>query len=419
MQADPAALNLGDLATERHAAAGRADDHALVWYGAEGTEERYTYGELADASARAASLFQAQGVQRGDRVVFLLPHVPQLYFAALGALRAGALISVLGAGRNMDYMRNILARFKPKVMVTVPAFKNSLGALRPEAKDLKTVVYLHRSALPAPPLSAGEALWNVLYDAAPPQYKKAATTAADKALLHYTDLGMSGAVLSQRSALALYASARDALEMRAGQAALTVTMPGEPMFLTYALLAPFLIGARAVALEDPARFQRYGDLAAAEEPRVWYSGQKALDVILRTDPNLGALLRGCRNIGVTAPYDPSLVVMTSESYGSPIHCTWWDREFGVIQTAEFRACDLRPGSIGRPVPGTDVRVVDDQGQPLDVGMPGYLAVKIGPGCPFVEYWGDPGLTQTQVRDGWFVTRHSAKIDADGWIWLES
>jgi acyl-coenzyme A synthetase/AMP-(fatty) acid ligase len=66
-----------------------------------------------------------------------------------------------------------------------------------------------------------------------------------------------------------------------------------------------------------------------------------------------------------------------------------------------------------------VRVQDEAGKPVAAGASGSLAVKLGPGCPFVEFWDDPGLTGTHIRDGWFVTTHTAKIDADGYVWIES
>ncbi len=419
LQVDPAAMNLGELCTQRAIEAGLGSEHALLWYGQEGIEERYTYDEFAVASAKVARLLQDQGVQRGDRVILLLPHVPALYFATLGALRAGAVISVLGGGRNIDYLRNILNRARPRVMITVPAFKNSITALRAECKELKTVIYLNRASMPAPALDAGEILWNQAFDDAPAEFTKPPTTSADRAFIHYSELGMAGSVGTHVAGLSLYTSGRDALELRAKEAAMTVAMPGEAPFFSYQLLAPFIAGAKAIGLEDPAHFGRYADLASAEQPKVWYSGQKAIDVILRTDPNLGTLLKGCRNICVNYPYDPSFVVMTSDSYGSPLHAVWWEREFSVIQTSELRACDLKPGSVGRPVPGADVRIVDDQGMPLQAGTPGILAVKLGPACPFMEYWADPGLTQTHVRDGWFLTTRTARIDAEGYLWIDA
>jgi acyl-coenzyme A synthetase/AMP-(fatty) acid ligase len=122
---------------------------------------------------------------------------------------------------------------------------------------------------------------------------------------------------------------------------------------------------------------------------------------------------------MTYPYDTSFVVMTSESFPSPVHACWWDREFGTIQAAELRGAVKRPGSVGRPIPGADIRIVDETGKPVPLGSKGSVAVKLGPGCPFVEFWEDPGLTHTQVRDGWFVTTHSGHMDADGYLWIES
>lgn len=415
---DPAAMNLGELATAAQVAHGRGDSIALSWYGADGSSERLSYKQLEDSTARAAAAFQKAGVQRGDRILFLLPNMPALYTGFLGALRAGAIAGILGGIRNIDALRNILLRCRPRVLVTLPTFRAPLVSLREEIKELQQVLFVSRPSMPPPMIGEREGSWSGVLEAAAPAFGKPATNSADRAFLQYSDLGMAGAACAHRVALPLITTSRDVLEIRPGESVLTVAMPGEPVFLSYSLLAPFLVGATVIAIEDPARFQKFNEIQSVEKPRVWVSSHKALDVILRTDPNLGLLLGTCRNITVTHPYDPAFIQMTSVSFGSPVHACWWDREFGVIQTAEMRGNDIKPGSVGRPVPGTEIRIVDEDNAPVAAGVSGSVSVKVGPGAPFVEYWDDAGLTGTHVRDGWFVTTHHGRIDADGWLWIE-
>ncbi len=415
---DQAALNLGDLATAKQVALGRGSEHAFIWHGAQGGAPYHvTYAELAAATARAANVFAGHGIERGDRVLFLLPVIPELLVGVLGALRAGAVVGVLGAGRNMEYLRNIVTRSRPRAFVTASSFRNTIGALRTSVPELKTAYLVNRSKLSMPALDAGEYAWSDQLESASEDFTAAATTAADRAWLHYTELGMSGSVVSHMAALPLFNTARSVLEMRAGESVLSVFVPGDEAYLPYGILAPLLAGSTQLILEDPVHCQNWADLAATHQPRAWFSGFKAIDVILRVDSHLGTLLRNCRNVACLWPYDKGFITMTEGSYGSPIHAVWTEREFGAIQTAEMRGTKIRPGSVGRAVPGTEVAVVDGAGKPLGAGVTGKLAVKLGPAAPFVEYWGDPQLTGDRSKDGWFVTNHNAKIDSDGYVWI--
>ncbi len=406
-------MNLGALAIERHVAAGRAGDHALIYFPQSGPAERYTFGDLADASGRAAGALVARGVVPGERVLFLLPMGPELVAGILGALRAGAIVGVLGMGRNIDYVRNVLSRTRPRAVVTTVSFRSSLAALRRET-EFGTVLFVNRSRLAMPTLADSEYAWADQLEAQPGAFTSVAAAPGDRAFLHYTDLGMSGSVVSHQAALPLFYTARSVLEMRPGESVVSIAIPGDHYFLTYGVLAPLLAGATSVVLEDPARFQRWGDIASELQPRAWFSGFKAIDVMLRVDPNLGTLLAGCRSIACTFPYDRHFVSMTALSYGSPIQAVWTDREFAAIQCAEMRGCDIRPGSVGRAVPGAAVRVVGEDGQPVDGH--GRIAVEIGPSAPFVEYWGEE---ETRVQNGWFITNHGGRMDPDGYVWLDT
>ena len=115
--AEAGLMNLGHLATAGAVARGFGGDHAVIWYGADGEVQRVTYSELDRASAKAANLFARLGVQPGDRVFFVLPVIPELYYGYLGALRLGALAGVLSPGRNAEVVRNVLSRSRPKVVV--------------------------------------------------------------------------------------------------------------------------------------------------------------------------------------------------------------------------------------------------------------------------------------------------------------
>jgi acetyl-CoA synthetase len=390
-------LNLGALAVGRGG--------SLVWHGARGEERRFSSDNLARGSARFANALAARGLARGDRVLIVGRAGPELVFAFLGALRFGAIPVVLGRLRSADALRHILGGTRPALVVTEPAFKTAIDPLRRSLPALKHVVFAGKEGAPPRP-GPGEAFWEDLVGAAGEAFEDPLLPAGHPAWVHYSELGMSGAVTPHAAAFALASSAASVLDLRPGGGGITLAVPGDPLFLPYSILAPLLAGATSFLFEDPARFAGFGKFK--DPVHCWYSPVRAIDVVLRNDPGLSDLLAKCRHVVVTHPYDASFIVMTQSSYGSPLHAAWWPRELGVIQAAEFRSGDIRVGSIGRPLPGVEMAVDKASGG---------LALRVGPGSPFGGYWNDPEQTARRVRDGWFVTDQRGRIDPDGYAWI--
>ena len=388
-------LNLGTLACSRGG--------TLVCHGAGGKVERLPAPELTVRSARAANLLAELGVQRGDRVLFMTRPVEELFTGILGTLRMGAAACVSPRARNGDGLRNLLERTGASALVTDPEVGKLVTPIRKSLPRLKQVLTITDSKPPAP----GNVSWGDRVAKAADTFEDTAVATNHPALLHYSELGMSGAVTAHRAAFGLANSAATALDLRKGDGVITLSVPGDPLFVPYVLLAPLLIGGTTHAFEDPIRYGKFGSL---EDPvHSWYSSVNALDVVLRRDPGLARILEGCRHIAINHPYDANFVVMTQASYGSPMHPTWWCRELGAIQTAEFRSGDIRPGSLGRPLPGVEAKVTPS----------GHLAIRLGPGAPFAGYWGDGEQTSRRVKEGWFISDQPARMDDDGTIWPSS
>lgn len=388
-------MNLASLALSRGG--------GLVWYGARGETERLSSQDLAEQSARFAGALAGLGIRQGDRVAFLSRALPELAVALLATLHLGAVAVVLGRTRNANALRNMLETTGCAAALVEPDAQPILDGVRGSLPALKTVVLLPRGPAAAP--RPGDLTWDAACRAAAPA--AAVPLPADApAYIHFSDVGMSGAAVAQRAAFPLASSAALALDLRAGDGLVAVGLPGDPLFLPYCILAPLLLGATSHLMEDPVRGTRFSSFP--DPVHVWFSSTRAIDVLLRTEPDLGRLLAGCRHIAVTHPYEAPFVAMTEVSYGSPLHATWWPRELATIQTAEFRACDLRVGSIGRPLPGVELA--------LDPGS-GRLSVRAGPAGAFAGYWGDPEQTARRVRKEWFVTEQRAKMDSDGYAWI--
>lgn len=381
-------LNLGELAVRRGG--------GLVWLGAEGQGERHSAGELEQGSGRFANALAARGFSPGDCVAFVARSRPEVVAGLLGAIRFGAVPLALARPRQADGLRAALAASGAALAVVDADLRPAVEGLRDGLPSLREV------------WAAGGAGGEPAWASAPAEFRGPALPAEHPAWMHLSDPSSPPAVYGHRGALGLFASAGPALDLRAGDAAVVLAVPGDTLYLPYVLLAPLLTGATTYVFEDPARFVRFGSIGPTIQ--VWLSATRGLDLVLRNDPGVGGLLAGCRHISVTHPYDPELVRMTQLSYGSPLHPVWLPRDLGCIQTAEFRAHDLRLGSAGRPLPGVEVRVDEESGR---------LAIRITPGTPFTGYRNDGGTTGQRLRNGWFISDQTGRMDPDGYAWIAS
>jgi len=405
-------LNAGRVATIGAVERGFGGDSALTWYAADGAVVRETYAELAEQSARAAGLFANAGLQAGDRVLFILPTVPELIHGTLGALRMGGLVATFPPTRNADTLRQVLELCRPKFVVTLPSYKTILATHR--TPEIAGVFYVNRTSFTLPAMADYEAAWTEAFTAATPQAEGPRTNAGDGALINCLDGGTGGSLLSHESALGLAMTARASLGWTPREPAVLALVPGEPAFAPYFLLAPFLAGVHLVCHEDPARFNRHADVAAESSPKAWFSSFKALDVMIRTDPNLGTLLKGCTSIAVLHPADPSFLIMSSLSWGAPVKTAWLPWEIGVIQSC---GGEDTPGSAGVAVQGADIHIVDESGREVVADTPGTIALRLGPSAPFLGYWQDPETTAARMRDGWFYSPERGRIDPAGNLWI--
>lgn len=393
-------LNVGELAVRRGG--------SILWYGSEGQIERLGPEVLAAQSARAGRAFASLGVKAGDRVAFLCKGVPELAYGILGALRLGAIPVVLGRAKTPEPIRAFLLKTAARVLVCEPDVRPLIeGARAPGPLPLEHILVVARGATRLAAAPSKDLAWEELVPAQSPELDPVLLPPDAPAWMHPIDAQVGPAVAAHRGALPLYSSAGLALDLRPGDGFLALALPGDTLFVPYGLIAPLLRGAKTFLFEDPVRFNRYG---ALEDPvHVWLSAGRGLDVVLHHDPGLGLLLSKCRHIAVAHPYDVDFTALTRFSYGSPLHPVWIPREIGSIQAAEFRAFDIMVGSVGRALPGCEVRVDEA----------GCLSVRLGPATPFTGFYEDPATNGQRVKDGWFITDLGAKMDPDGYAWIAS
>jgi acetyl-CoA synthetase len=427
-----AGLNIAHEAVDRHATGARSDHVAFRWLRADGSTTETTYAELATATSQFANALAGLGVGAMDRVFLLAGRVPELYVSALGALKNRSVVSPLFTGFGPEPIRERLARGDGRVLVTTPAlYRRKVAPIRGELPLLEHILVIGGGD----DVPAGTHDFTTLSDAQPSTFAIPPTDPEDPALLHFTS-GTTGppkgAVHVHEAVVAHRATAASALDLRADDVFWCTADPGWVTGTSYGIIAPLTHGVTSVVDErelDAARWYR-----TLEEQRVtvWYTSPTALRMLARAGTDLPgrsdlSALRLVATVG--EPLNPDLVAWGREVLGVPVLDNWWQTETGAIMIANVVTDVVRPGSMGRPLPGVratllrrgaDGRAAVAGGEVEEVdepGVEGELALRPGWPSMFRGYLHDKARYEASFAGGWYLTGDVARRDVDGRFWF--
>ncbi|HVZ76446.1 MAG TPA: acetate--CoA ligase [Gemmatimonadaceae bacterium] len=423
---DGRGLNIAHEAVDRHARA-HGGHVALRWRGGHGERRDITYEQLAQDSNRMANVLGALGVQKGDRVFALLDRTPALFVTALGALKQRAVFAPLFTAFGPEPLRTRLSLGGARVLVTTPRlYQRRVAPLRASLPELRHVLLTGTDphvALDSRTLDLDARLAD-----ASDEFMILPTCDSDPALLHFTS-GTTGtpkgALHVHQAVIAHHVTGHLALDLQPGGVFWCTADPGWVTGTSYGIIAPLTNGVTSVVDEgdfDPARWYQ---VLQDEKVTVWYTAPTAIRMLMRAGADLARRydLRHLRFIAsVGEPLNPEAVVWGLDAFGMPIHDNWWQTETGGIMIANYRAMDIRVGSMGRPLPGVQATIVTRtaSGGVQEVTQPGEQGeLALRPGWPsmFRTYVGDPDRYARCFADGWYLTGDLARRDADGYFWF--
>ena len=430
---DGAGLNIAHEAVDRHAHGARADHVAIRWLGKHGEREDLTYAELARRTNRFAGVLEALGLARGDAVFALSGRVPELYVAALGTLKAGCVFSPLFSAFGPEPVRQRLEIGAGRVLVTTRAtYERKIAPMRGVLPMLQHVLLTDLPAgAPAP--DGTLVLADLMADASD-VHRIAPTDPETPALLHFTS-GTTGtpkgAVHVHEAVVMHYATGRFALDLHPDDVYWCTADPGWVTGTSYGIVAPLTHGVTSIVDEAEFDAERWYRILQDEHVSVWYTAPTAIRRLMRLGDALarGVDLRALRFVAsVGEPLNPEAVVWGAEVLGLPIHDNWWQTETGGIMIANTIAADIRPGSMGRPLPGVEAGVLRRGPHGVEVheghvteltepGVEGELALRPGWPSMFRGYLHDDERYRSCFVDGWYLTGDLVTRDADGFYWF--
>jgi acetyl-CoA synthetase len=420
-------LNIAHEAVDRHAAGPRRDHVALRCLGRAGAVRDLTYGELRSVTNRFANMLAELGIRAGDRVFALAGRIPELYVAALGTLKHRAVFCPLFSAFGPEPIRARLAIGEARVLVTTESlYRRKVEALRAMLPTLEHVLLVGDEG--------GETAIANTHDlgarlaAAGDAYEIAPTSPEDLALLHFTS-GTTGtpkgAMHVHEAVVAHHVTGRLALDLHPDDVFWCTADPGWVTGTSYGIVAPLTNGVTSIVDEREFDVERWYRTLQDQRVTVWYTAPTAIRMLMKAGSEVVhqydlSALRFLASVG--EPLNAEAVVWSHETFGIPFHDNWWQTETGGIMIANFLAMDVRPGSMGRPLPGVEAAIVRRRGpEHVEVvaapDVQGELALRVGWPSMFRGYWGEPERYRRCFEDGWYLTGDLARRDADGWFWF--
>jgi len=379
-----------------------------------GAEQRFTFRRLAELSVRAANVFSAAGVNRGDRVLVMLSRVPQWWIAMLGLIRLGAVPvpgTLLLTPRDVAYRLQAAAVRAVITNAEGTAKVDGFDGLRFAVGDAPSGWRDFDGALPG--ASTDFQTDPTRSDDPGILYFTSATTGDPKMVLHT----QAGYGLGHRLTGDLW------LDCRPGELHWNISDLGWGKAAWSSFYGPWQMGACVFALDVPGKFDpaQTLDILARFPIRTWCAPPTALRLIVRQDLARRQFphLRHCVTAG--EPLNPEVLKLWKDATGLTLHEAYGQTET-VVLIGNFRQLgrEVRPGSMGCAAPGFDVELLDEELRPVAAGQEGEIAVRVKPQRPvglLREYWLNPGEMETHFQGDWYLTGDRAVRDADGYFYF--
>jgi acetyl-CoA synthetase len=418
-------LNMAHEAVDRHVLHGRGAKAAIRWIGKDGSRCELQFAQLAAETARFANALRSLGVAPGERVFVLLGRVPELHVAVLGALKACCVVTPLFSAFGPEPIATRAGAADARVVVTTPElYQRKLLGLRERLPGLRHVILVGD----APCLGAGLQRWSELVAGASPVFTIPPTEPESMALLHFTS-GTTGrpkgAVHVHEAIVAHAVTGRYALDLHDDDVFWCTADPGWVTGTSYGILAPLVNGVTSVVVEAEFDAQAWYSVLERERVTVWYTAPTAIRMMMKlgADAVRGhdlSALRFAASVG--EPLNPEAVVWGLEAFGRPFHDNWWQTETGGIMIANYAALDVKPGSMGRPLPGIEAAIVHRTAagsvELVDTPMTdGELALKAPWPSMMRGYLDEDERYRKCFAGGWYLTGDLAKQDEEGYYWF--
>ncbi|PEM01932.1 acetate--CoA ligase [Bacillus cereus] len=412
-------VNMAYEAIDKHAKSDRKNKVAL-YYQDGSRKEKYTFKEMKDFSNKAGNVLKNYGdVEKGDRVFIFMPRSPELYFALLGAVKLGAIVGPLFEAFMEGAVRDRLEDSEAKVLITTPELLERVPLN--DLPALKTVFLVGDNVEEGGKTVA----FNPLFEQASKELHIEWLGREDGLILHYTSgsTGKPKGVLHAQNAMVQhYQTAKWVLDLKEDDVYWCTADPGWVTGTAYGIFAPWLVGASNVILGGRFSPEAWYEALQDYGVTVWYSAPTAFRMLMGAgqDAIKKYDLSQVRHVlSVGEPLNPEVIRWGMNAFGLRIHDTWWMTETGGQVICNYPCMEIRPGSMGKPIPGVKAAIVDNEGNEVPPYTMGNLAIAKGWPSMMRAIWNNQQKYESYFMPGdWYVSGDSAYMDEDGYFWFQ-
>ncbi|NYE56452.1 AMP-binding protein [Carboxydothermus ferrireducens] len=390
---------------------------AMLWVDDFGNERRFTFKQFSELSKQTANFFNSLGVKQGDRILVILPRLPEWWVIYLAAIRAGIIFI---PGTTQLTSKDIKYRVETAETVMVITDEDNAAKVEEIKGELPVLKHLVIVGKREGWLSLNEEIAKFS-----PEYEAANTKSDDPAIIFFTS-GTTGypkmAVHTHASyPIGHYITGKYWLDLTPDDLHWNMSDTGWAKAAWSSFFGPWICGAAIFVHHSVGKFDAKKTLELlAKYPITTFCGPPtAYRVFVLEDLKKYKFphLRHC--VAAGEPLNPEVIKVWKEATGLTIRDGYGQTETCVL-VANFPCFEVKPGSMGKPAPGYYVSIIDDEGNELPPGKEGNIAIKVKPERPvglFKEYWKNPDKTAEVFRGDWYLTGDRAIKDEDGYFWF--
>lgn len=390
---------------------------ALWWVDDAGNEVKKTYADLSRASRQLCNVMKAEGVQQDDVVMVILPRNLEWWEAFTACIRMGAVISPGTTQLTAKDIKYRLLESGATCLITNPALAAKTDEVAAECPKLKSKIVI----------TAPRDGWTFYTDAvaaASDRFETAKTKSDDRCILYFTSgtTGMPKMTLHTHASYPIghIVTGKYWLDLKPADLHWNISDTGWAKAAWSSYFGPINMGAAQFVHHtdrfDPVKtlelLSKYPVTTMCGAPTIY-----RMLVLQDLSKFKFPTLRHC--VGAGEPLNPEVIEIWKKATGLTIRDGYGQTETVCI-CGSFRCIEPRFGSMGKPMPGFKIAVIDEKAQPLPPNTEGDLAVRIKPERPvglLKEYWNDPQRTAASIRGDWYLTGDRAYIDKDGYVWF--
>ncbi len=410
-------INAAYNAVDRHAKGKNKDKLALIYDDGEGNATKLTFGQLNAMTNKFANILKKLGIKRQDRVFFFLSRSPELYSGFVGAIKYGAIASPMFPAFGPDAIKDRLLDSGAVLLVTDSELKKRVYEVKNQLPELKHMIIVGKD------VAANELSWEKEMAAASDKFDAVPMDPEEFAYMLYTS-GTTGkpkgVVHAHADIVEMHLSTYWVLDVHDSDVYWCGADLGWVTGVVYGVLGPWSNGTTQVGLGGRFDPDRWYTTIQNYKVSIWYTAPTAVRMLMARGDDIPkkydlSSLRALYCVG--EPLNPEGVKWAQEVFDNkPFHDTWWQTETGSILITNFPEMDIKPGSMGKPLPGIEAAIADETGKVLEQGEEGNLVLKPGWPAMMRQIWKNPAKYNEYFRNGWYYTGDTAQIDKDGYFW---